>query len=337
MNKITGVILSVKSNGYHLIEPMPMKDFNLDFGNKADLKWELGIDPASKYTGIALVDAETRFIILLDCIRDTREPMEQYFKDLYYLLKRLVNNKNIVRTINEKPFIVKGHGAANQVLLALKGKIESFVQDIPELRESEFIQIFVNTWKSRIINPSKGKNRYNAQGAVAEDLCDAFPGLLPYKEQCTRGDLDAFDALGIVLGYRLYAYTENGSKKICGDKEHSHKSLLGYKWIDVSDIGPGLYQKIYGKMAIIFKPEFLVYNEDYSFSENVMMATTNNKAVVTILPEEQLQAFQWKMGIDITEPNHVLLMFAFRKGKYTANEIGYLKTVFEYWEEEGGF
>ena len=337
MNKVTGVILSVKSGGYHLIEPEPMKGFNIDFGTKASFEWEIGIDPASKYTGIALVDSKTRIIILLDCIRDTREPMEQYYTDLYYLLKRLVHQRNIVRTIVEIPFIVKGHGVSNQVLLALKGKIESYVQDIPELLESEFIQIYPNTWKSRVVNPSKGKNRYNAPGTVAEDLCDVFPSLSVYRERCTSGDLDAFDALGIVLGYRLYAYNGDGSKKICGHKEHSHKSLLCYKWIDADEIGAGLYQKIYGPMVSIFKPVFLTYNEEYSFSENVMMATTNNKAVVTIIPEEQLQTFQWKMGIDITEPNHVLLMFAFRKGKYTANEVEYLKSVFEYCEEEGGF
>lgn len=337
MNKITGVLYSVKSGNYHLIDPMSMKDFTLEFGEKANLKWEIGIDPASRFTGIAMVDTETRIIVLLDCIRDTREPMEQFFKELFYLLKRLVNGKTIVRTVNEKPFIVRGHSSANQVLLALKGRIEMFVHDIPELRESEFIQIYPNTWKAHIIDKNKGKNRFNAQGSVAEDLCDIFPGLVPYRDKCTSGDLDAFDALGIVLGYRLYAYNEDGSKKICGDKEHSHRSLLCYKWINADEIGPGFYTKIFGEAASIFKPEFLTYNENYSFSDNVMMATTNHRAVMTLLPEEQLQAFQWKMGIDITEPNHVLIMFAFRKGKYTTNEINYLKNIFEYSEEEGGF
>lgn len=345
MNKVKGVLLirPKRDNGsekqvekYLLLQDTNMRDFNLEFGKAAELEWIIGIDPASKFTGLAMVDTTLQFIILLDCKRDDKQDPESYFKELFYLIKRLVSGKKIVLTINEKPFKSK-YNRAGYVLIALRGKIESWVREIPELAASKFVQIFVNTWKSRVVDKGKGSGRYNEKGAVAEDLCDMFPALVHYYESCTQGDLDSFDALGIVIGYRRCAYTERGAERIFGDKEYSHNSLIGYKWCSVAEINrEGFFNRMFGDAYPIFKLRSLVFNTDYSLKDNVIMASTSNDAVVTIVPNELLQEFQWKLGIDITEDGKVLLMFIYRLGSYTPVQRKFLTSVFDYSEEMSG-
>lgn len=334
MNTLTGVIADNENNSYALIPTTQIKQFNLRLGqNKV---WKLGIDPASKFTGLALHDTSGRFTILLDCKRDTRLPNEQFYDELYFLIKRLVAGEKIERITNEKPFVNKKYYRTSEVLLALRGKIEMWVKAIPELSDAEFKQVNPNTWKSRVIDEKKGKNRFNSPGAIADDLCDKFPALIAYRTSNVAGDLDSFDALGTIIGYDAYAYTENGEKKICGCKEKSHRSLVCYKWVDKDSIGVDFVYNSLGLMGRSVKPECLVYNEEYSFAENIMMATTNQDAITCIIPPTQLQQFQWKFDIDISDQNKVLIMFVFRKGHFTAKECRYLKEQFELTEEMGG-
>lgn len=327
MNTLTGILIDNRSNKYKIISKMPIKNFKINLGNER--KWKLGIDPASHYTGIALMDEAARYILLLDCTRDDCLLPEDFYRDLEYLLVRLVSGQTILRTVNEKPFVKNGYARASEVLLKLRGRIEEWVKRIPELADGEFYQINVNAWKSRVINKSKGTNRYNAKGAIAEDLCDIFPLLKNYLDLGLPGDLDSFDALGVIVGFDQYAYTPDGYKKICGEKEKSHYSIVGYKWINEDDVTNNTVPESLGTAASLVHPQYLEYNVDYSLKDNIVMASTNNNAVVTILPKTELQQFQWKFGIDITDQSKILMMFVFRSGHYQKNVCEYLKKRFD--------
>lgn len=333
MTELTGIIANVKNGKFASVDKMPVRKFELALSKNRT--WQLGIDPASRYTGLAVMSTDRSFIILLDVKRDTVASKEEYYRDLHTLIRKLVAGVTVERTVLEKPFTA-GYSRASEVLIALRGKIEDWVHDIPELANSDFQKISPNSWKSRVINKSKGKGRFNAKGAIAEDLCDAFPVLREYYKVYHGGDLDSFDALGILIGYQLYAYTEDGSKQICGMKEKSHKSFVGYVWVDESEINGSFCQTVLGDMARCVKVEALSYNDNYSFAENVMMATSNYDVVMSLIPHEQLQAFQWKFGIDVSEPNKFLVMFAFRSGHFSVGEMNYLDKRFEMKEQFGG-
>lgn len=335
MNTLTGIILNVKNGDYTIIEKSPIKQFSLSLG-KNDIPWRIGIDPATKYSGLAFVREDNRFIILLDLQRDMCLRDDEYYDDMYYLLKRMVTGKNVVRFITEKPFVNPRFRRTSDLLIALRGKIEVWARSIPELRESEFGKINTNSWKSLIINPAKGKNRFNQKGAIADDLCDLFPPLRMYLNSGIKGDLDSFDALGILLGYEKYTYTENGTKKISGVQEKSHKSFIGYDWVSESEVDGSWAATRLGAIGQLKRPVYLEYNERYSFAENITMATTSNDAVISIVPDNLLQQFQWKFGIDITEKGKVLIMFIFRKGQLSQAEYHVVQELFPMSEEMGG-
>ena len=334
MNTVTGVIASVKGDSFKIIPPTPMKDFNLNFGD-GSVAWEVGIDPASKFTGLCFLREDEGLLVLLDCVRDKLLQKEVYERELFYLLKRLVKGNKILRTTIEKPFDSKW-SRSNEILMSLRGKIDLWMQDIPEFAESDVNFVNVNVWKSRVIDKTKGKGRFNQKGAVAEDLCDAIPSLAAYKNSLTKGDLDSFDALGILLGYRKYAFSEDGGAKISGAKEKSHSTFVGYRWENNDDITDTYVKDVLGVAYGILQPVFLEFNEDYNLCENFTMASTNNDVVITIIPEKYLQAYQWKLGINIQEPNKVLVAFIFRKGHFSVSEFKAIQNLFPINEEING-
>lgn len=332
MNTVTGVIGFCESGKYFCIPKTAAPRFNLEL---TSTEWYLGLDPASKFTGIALCDINFKAIILLDYKRDIRVSKEQYFDDLYYLLKRLLNGIKVKAVVNEKPFTA-GFSRASDVLIALRGKIDGWVREIPALQSAEYNLIYPQTWKSQVIDKSKGKNRFNTKGAVAEDLCDRFPVLREYKNSLLSGDLDSFDALGLIVGYIKSAYTADGLAKISGMKEGNHVSTVTYYWARENDLDSNFSNRIFGEFGVVFKPKYLVYNDAYSLVDNVVMASSNYDCVYTILPEKELQQFQWKLGIDITENGRCLVMFIFRKGHYGVNEMRWVQNNFEWVEEVRG-
>ena len=334
MNTVTGIIVDRQIHKYKIVRKTDMKTFNMNLGSGRT--WKLGIDPASHFTGLALIDSETRYVVLLDCARDKCLMPDDFYQELFLLIKRLVKNQKIERVVNEKPFVKNGYSRASEILLKLRGKIEDWVKTIPELVAGEFVQINVNVWKSRVIDKSKGSNRFNQKGAVAEDLIDLIPELGNYYNLGIGGDLDSFDALGAILGYQKYAYTPEGYKKICGEKEKSHYSLVGYKWIDGNAMDQDFLAGWLGEAFSLVKPVLLEYNTEYSFIENVMMASTNNDAVITMLPQAELQQFQWKFNIDITEKNKVMIALILRTGHYPKSVIDYITNRFDGMSERLG-
>lgn len=334
MNTLTGIIAFCGANKYTIIDRIAMNAFKLNLGTGR--KWRFGIDPASRFTGIALVDDKEDIVILLDCKRDTILTKEEFYDDLYRLLLRLAHGQEVKRVVNEKPFVKGGFVRASEVLVALRGKIEEWSRTIPEFAASEFIQIPPSTWKSHVIDKSKGKGRFNAVGAVAEDLCDRFPLLQNYKDLGISGDLDSFDALGAVIGYEDYAYDENGNKRISGTKEKTHTSLCCFVWEDTEKLDGKYISDLLGKAAMVITPKYLDYNTAYSFSDNVAMATTNDDAIMTLIPKDQLQPFQWKFGIDISDEDKSLLMIAYRKGHFSVGELNLITSRFTMMEEYSG-
>lgn len=333
MNTVKGIICRIADNGTKLIQTTAIKDFKMELSG--DREWYLGIDPATKFTGIALLDVNKEFVILMDFWRDKLIPKEDYEQELYYALRRLVHNKTVKYVVVEKPFNSK-YARTSVELISLQGKVKTWLKMIPELNAAPSYFIPVPTWKSYIIDKSKGKGRFNANGAVADDLCDVFPGLVKYRFGLNKGDLDSYDALGILLGGLLHNFTTDGQTKIAGEKELSHKTFIGYLWVDETEISDAMTACMNKFKNVLGQPKVLQFNERYDVLDNYTIASTENDFAVTIIPDKYLQQFQWKLGIDISEPNKVLLAFIVRKGHMSVSNMRVLSEYFTLQEEVNG-
>lgn len=202
--------------------------------------------------------------------------------------------------VNEKPVPKKCFAHARDTLLELLGRLNVWIEDTPEFENAQHGAVFPQTWKSQVMDKSKGKNRSNIKSEVASDLVDKYPELKYYYDFYHTDDYDSFDSLGILDGYISYAFTSDGYPQIHGSKEKRHASVVLYDWIDIDD-SLSFEQNIetaIGDNISIFQPYILRYNVKYSLHDNIRMASSNFGCVATLLPKSELAPFRWKFGID---------------------------------------
>lgn len=330
MNYVSGVIGCPKLNRAVDIPTEALSTFNLVLDEKKE--WLVGLDQSTSCTGIALLAKDLDYVILLDVKRDKRMQKEVYYRELKYLLRRLFKSQKINMLIMEKPVPSK-YRSAGDVLREFKGYVSAWLDEIPELEETLFDSLFPQSWKSLVLDPQKGKGRFKDKTCTADDLCDLFPCIRSYFVRYPYTDYDSFDALGIIYGYLRYAFTPDGVPMICGSKENSHTSFVGYCWVPIEWIHSGkVLKQILGFCCNAYKPRFLAYNLSYNRYENIRMASSNNDIIYTILPESELLDMQWRYGIDPDDKNHVMLMFVIRKGAYTKGELKTLEGILK-WNE----
>lgn len=329
MNYVTGTMTRYAGKGTVVSIPLSsIKGFSI--GLLDGYQWDIGIDQSTTCTGFCIQSSNREYQILLDVYRDRALQKNVFYQDLFFLLKNTVSDKNIRMVIMERPAPKAMY--ASRVLEELKGHVEEWILQISEMKHSVVDSLYPQTWKSFMVDKSKGKNRSNVKRCVAEDICDRFPLLRDYFFTDASSGYDSFDACGILNGYLEYAYTSNGSEKIHGVKEKRHTSLVGYVW--VSKDSPSAVVSSLGKYGFeIFKPHGLVYNDRFSLHDNIRMASSNYECSCTVIPPELLDQFMWKYGIDPSDDSKMLLMFALNKGRINAANIKYFKDVVP-WNEE---
>lgn len=309
MNKITGVITN--SETFKKVDIPLMAVCRFDLKLKDDREWDVGIDQSTSCTGICLQDTKKEFQVLLDVKRDKALSKNEYYNDLFYLLKRLFAEKNIRYLVYERPAPKDMY--ASRVLQELKGHLDEWIRTIPELEFATVESVFPQTWKKYIVDKSKGKGRGKIKSAIAEDLCDRFIMLSEYKMKYLFTDYDSFDACGILNGFLEYAYCD-GMPCIHGTIEKTHVAIVGYLWVDSDKLD---CSQILGDFTKVLRPKLLAMNPEKNLNENIRMASSNNRCVMTILPRKYLDALRWELGVDVDEPGKTMLMLVLRKSEFT--------------------
>lgn len=327
---VCGMILADYGNRAVPIMRESIDSFSL--GLTKDTTWKIGIDQSTSCTGIAFKSDDGKFVVLLDVHRDRSEDRLVFYRSLKYLLRRLANGIRFTLIVNEKPVPSK-YRTAGDVLREFLGRLNEWIEDTPEFSSVRHGSLYPQTWKSLVMDKSKGKNRSNVKAEVALDVAERYPGLMQYYDSYPYSDYDSFEALGILDGYLMYAFDKDGNAMICGTVERTHKSFVCYDWVDNSMLNSNYFKNLFGEFIVLYQPVVLTYNERYNFYTNVRMASSNNKAVCTILPRSELQPFQWKYGLDIKDKSKSLVVFIYKKRDLTRSDILTLSNIFKYKEE----
>lgn len=330
MNSITGVVTVRSLNRVINVNPQSIQNFSMKL--RSDRVWRIGIDQSTTCCGICVQDRSKDFQILFDIKRDKNLEKRVYYSDLKNFLRRLVANMQVDLIVWEIPVPSKKSKTAGNVLRELKGHLEEWVEEIPELQEAKQDSLYPQTWKSLVMNPKKGKNRSNIKSEVAADIVDLNPLLQLYYNAYPYSDYDSFDACGILNGYIDYAYTPEGLPMIHGSMEKTHISLVRYYRARRDELGQVLPQIFGDKYSLWFKPELLVYNQRYNRHQNIRMASSNWDVVYTVLPKDQEMVLRWKYNFE-PDDDHVLIMFVYRKRSFTAGTIKVIEQALPWGEE----
>lgn len=331
MAHVSGVI-DINSNGFRkLIMGVYSGEFNLSL--PLGLTYDIGIDQSSSCTGFYICNTTNNVNILLEFARDTSDS-EAFYRDLQYFIGSVTKDRNIRLVVCEDPPYVKGKQYSSRLLLELRGKLSGWMHLIPALQNAQMCSIYPQTWKSLVVDKSKGKNRSNVKKFIADDVCDILPCFTAYKDYGINKDYDGFDAAGILIGYKRYAYTEEGIPLICGKQEKRHTSLVWYRYepIDVVQDKQKL-NEIFGDAIIAVKPEFKMFNPRYNKHTNIRMASSNSRyCTYTILSDKEFNVIRFKYDLE-KKDDCVLMMYVMNESHISRGMQNLLKNLFPMNEE----
>ena len=316
-----------------MVIPKPHYEFSLTLMKNKE--YDVALDQSTSCTGIAIFSTDNDVKILLEVARDTGEK-ETFYRDLKHILGAIVKDNKIRLVICEDPPYVKNKMYSSRMLLELRGRIQEWMYDIPEFTEAEFCSIFPQSWKTFVVDKSKGTGRSNKKACIAEDICDVYPIFLSYFGQRYNKDLDGFDAVGILIGYRKYAFTDDGVRLICGTQEKRHTSLVFYRYIPAEWIkDKNKLNEEFKELYVFIKPKFRMYNTRYNKHENIRMASTNcvkNNCIFTFLGDNEFDVLKWKYDLE-KKDDHILLMYVMNKSHADAGVINLITSMFPMNEE----
>lgn len=256
-----------------------------------------------------------------DLHRDKSLPDRVFYKELKEFLVRLVANKKVRMLVYEKPVPNRKFQTAQRMLYELKGRLEEWIYDIPELEAASIIDsVFPQTWKSLVMDKSKGKNRSNDKLEIARDLIDLYPALREYGMSYPYTDYDGFDSLGILTGFKRYAFNKAGMEQIHGTIEKKHIAAVFYYAADkdksFTDVRTEAFG-IYHVFECLWPMKFLAYNLGYKLTQNIRMASSGQVPVMTMLPPTEHQYLKWSFNMDVENKN--VFAFIFRKSYLSKN------------------
>lgn len=302
-----------------MVSEIAVNQANLNLST--DLTWDIAIDQSTSCTGITVMATDETIAGTFDIHRDKSLPDRVFYKELKEFLVRLTSNKKVRMLVYEKPLPKRQFQNAQRVLYELKGRLEEWIYDIPELEAADIIDsIFPQTWKSLVMDKSKGKNRSGKKIEIARDLIDRYPALREYGMAYPYTDYDGFDSLGILTGYKRYAFNSVGMEQIHGTIEQRHIAAVFYYAADknksfreVKDEAFGLYKEF----PCLWDMKFMAYNLGYKLTQNIRMASSGDVPVMTMLPPTEHQYLKWSYNMDVEGKN--VFAFIFKKSYLSRN------------------
>jgi hypothetical protein len=310
-------------------------DYNLNLVFPTDRTYMIGIDQSSKNTGIYMTDTDVSFHFICDFTR-TESDNYRFYEQLRLFVKRIVKGAKVGLFVTENLPPMKYRNSGN-VLRELKGVLKTWrvhesMPEISEMPDDRFTTIYPQTWKSKIVDKSKGKNRHLDKRLVAEDICDKFPELREYLHRVPNNEYDSYDATGILHGYLLANHTTDGYQQIAGSKDYTGDIMVFYRLVPKDQLGnPEVTMANFEVQQINEKSKTMALNKDVSMFNNFKMAASKHSFVMTII-DDLLQSMSVRWQFDLGMNNDALVCYILRKSTMSKKQIDFLRSTMPYEE-----
>lgn len=283
-------------------------------------RFEIGIDQSTTCTGICITDSANTCYSLVDFRRlDTDK--ELYKAQLKKLVSEIVKDLRISLIVIEQP-LNKRYSKATPVLRDLFKYIKGWKYEIDELYDAKLDYILPQQWKAKVLDKTKGTGRSAVKSEIAQDVCDKVPVLNRYRKVCPATDYDSFDATGILIGYKLQKYTNDGKAINFGSAVYNYKMHVFVKYLPK--------ELLNNKQAIIdYLPinkdiedfPILEYCNDHSFYDNIKMCCANHDCSALIIRSVPLTVnLLWETGEKL-RANHIFVCVVMKQGATTDRRI----------------
>lgn len=314
MAKLSGSIINGNNSHFVIYDNRtPVIQFNqlchqVNERDKKDYAYYLSVDASTTCTGFCLAREDLKFHIVFDYERKSTSK-SQFIDDLRFIFMNLVYNLKIKILLVERP-IQQAGGRAKYVLTSLSGDIRKFIRDIPEFDGVRVEFVRPNSWKSAMTIKSKGKGRYNDKACMAEDIKDRYPIFTSHWREVRSVDKDSFDAIGILYFYLERLQDNEGNAVNFSTIEFTHHTMVAAKYVDNIE---GVLSKFPQDLLHKNGYEIVKWNPDYTYYENIKMASSRNKVVIIIHENDLKNQVRtcWETGLPYMSDKK-LALFIFR-------------------------
>lgn len=261
---------------------------SMDIRLPAGRRYLIGMDQSSKSTGIYVTDQDISFHFIGTIERNATNKYK-FYDDLKFFVRRLIHERDIDAFVTER-LLPANRGYSLPTLAELKGYINGWKVDIPELAmmsAERFSEMHPSTWKSVMMDKSKGKGRSNKKREIALDICDKFPELREYLNIVRpSSDHDGFDACGIIHGFRatrnLDGNDPDAVEKIAGIKDYTGDIMVYYRSLSFADAtNPDILLEGFEYQAETYGRRFLSTDADENWYSNVKKAASTRAFTMT--------------------------------------------------------
>lgn len=169
---------------------------------------DIGIDQSSTSTGIAIETPSQLFMCTLE--RDELS-VPLYKKAIKQQLHSLLSHCDL------RNFTYEKHGVHITPVESVINEVTDSIKEFARFRYGTTVNtcgVLPPLWRSGFLNKDKYKNRFSRQEvklACVEECCELVPELRRFIPFSGR-DYDAFEAYGIMKGYKNLNYTEDGMR-----------------------------------------------------------------------------------------------------------------------------
>jgi hypothetical protein len=300
-------------------------------------EYELGIDASSKCVGIYVTDVDNRFHFICDFQRNSGDKYG-FYREVKGFIRGLLKGSTLSMVVTEDIPPVAGRRNAGNVLRELRGVLNSwFAEDslFSKVPENKRHFIMPQSWKSEMIDKSKGTGRFNNKSEIAADIVDKFPELAEFYRRCMSTDYDSFDACGLYHGYKAKHFSEDGKKVIAGTKSYYGSVLVFYRLIapellnNKKELAGPFVADIINNGIVALK-----WTDKNSPLDNFRIAASAAPLTVTIIDSLSVSlAIRWQFNLGLN--NNQIIAYVFRKKLLKGKHLEYLKASMPYEEIPG--
>ena len=311
MIKINFIIVDLQ-NGKFVIKTMKPSEFfewikELD-GSKADVAF----DQSTSCTGF-VIDLLGGNVMIVGEIVNENLHADFYVDGLLNIIREIISKLNSRYVIIEEPLKYVTH-RQNPVLIRLKNAIIDLFE-LDGLTYEKFYKIAPQSWRAGLINKDNPYKKTSKE-ATAYEVLELFPMLekfKPYVHNPTNNSgYDAFDAVGILIGFRNRFDVKEDSEIIMniGSKNTTKRALTMFVYVSPDEITE-LQDMIKLSQLIINDqnnpPKIKKYNEECGVYLNAKMSLTDDLTVLAVTKDIDVISTLISFGLDY-DPNKTLFM-----------------------------
>lgn len=293
-----------------------------DFALPNDGKYTVSLDQSTSCCGFYMVCEEHNRHLVLDLLRGPQDPND-FMMSVDAFLCRMVRYLDIELILHEALPKTRKYVSSGRKLSELIGIIKSAISRTPELQRAKKDSIPPQSWMSCVVDKSKGVGRFRDKRAHAEDICDIHPWLKDYFQWKASKDYDAFEAIGIYIGYKRKTTDAQGNQQVAVSSKSYMRSVNAYASVMTRkeyESGEGILRcfDFLFKDDSPLKVELIKYNERYSFVENITISLSCDFASLVILENPILVLnLCWEFNISYYEGLVITMLTVPRKLAYS--------------------